>query len=89
MQLQETLSGRIAKLWPSRSYDDVNKEVIHQISELITCERYTLAIALVDNCNIEGCLQFARSYDMLIQKSKGGLFDDDEEEVSNKVDVIK
>ncbi|CAK8687161.1 unnamed protein product [Clavelina lepadiformis] len=87
--LQETLSGRIAKLWPSRSYDDVNKEVIHQISELITCERYTLAIALVDNCNIEGCLQFARSYDMLIQKSKGGLFDDDEEEASNKVDVIK
>nr|CAB3264740.1 cGMP-specific 3',5'-cyclic phosphodiesterase-like [Phallusia mammillata] len=87
-RLQEELSSRVAHLWPARAYDDILKELVLQVSELVQCERYTLAVALIDNCNIEGSLQFARSYDMLLQKSKGGLFDE-EEEVKKVVDMTK
>lgn len=58
-----------------------------KVSELITCERYTLAIALVDNCNIEGCLKFAKSYDMLIKKPTA-MFGYEEEAVK-EIDVNK
>ena len=88
-QLQNSLSDKIADLWEGRSYDEVVKSLVLQVSELIQCERYTLAVALVDNCNIEGCLQFARSYDMLLQKPKTSMFGDDEEEVKKIVEVVK
>nr|XP_018671265.1 cGMP-specific 3',5'-cyclic phosphodiesterase isoform X2 [Ciona intestinalis] len=87
--LQEDLSSKISKLWPSRSYDDVMKEVVMQISDLIQCERYTLAIALIDNCNIEGCLQFAKSYDLLLQKPKASMFDDEDQPIVKTVEVNK
>jgi len=70
LQLQQELSSKVATLWPQRAYDDLLKDLVLHVSELIPCERYTLAVALVDNCNIEGCLAFARSYDLLIKKAK-------------------
>uniref|UniRef100_H2ZJ29 GAF domain-containing protein n=1 Tax=Ciona savignyi TaxID=51511 RepID=H2ZJ29_CIOSA len=87
--LQEDLSNKVSKLWASRSIDDVLKEVVLQVSELIQCERYTLAVALIDNCNIEGCLMFAKSYDMLLQKPKSSMFDDEEGEITKNVEVNK
>uniref|UniRef100_H2ZJ28 Phosphodiesterase n=1 Tax=Ciona savignyi TaxID=51511 RepID=H2ZJ28_CIOSA len=89
IQLQEDLSNKVSKLWASRSIDDVLKEVVLQVSELIQCERYTLAVALIDNCNIEGCLMFAKSYDMLLQKPKSSMFDDEEGEITKNVEVNK
>uniref|UniRef100_H2XQX1 Phosphodiesterase n=1 Tax=Ciona intestinalis TaxID=7719 RepID=H2XQX1_CIOIN len=64
-----------------------HKEVVMQISDLIQCERYTLAIALIDNCNIEGCLQFAKSYDLLLQKPKASMFDDEDQPIVKTVEV--
>ena len=89
MQLQNDLSGKVANLWAGRSYDDILKGLIIQVSELVQCERYTLAVALVDNCNIEGSLQFARSYDMLLQKPKSSMFGESDEEIVKQVDVTK
>ena len=78
----------MANLWAGRSYDDVLKDLLLRVSDLVECERYTLAVALVDNCNIEGCLPFARSYDMLLRKPKANMFGESEE-IQRNVDVIK
>lgn len=87
--LQGDLASSVAKNWPARSFDTVLKEMLLKISDLITCERYTLAIALVDNCNIEGCLQFAKSYDMIVKKSNNIFGDDDEPEKEVEVNKLK
>ncbi|XP_039251444.1 cGMP-specific 3',5'-cyclic phosphodiesterase-like [Styela clava] len=85
-KLQDDLAASVASNWQGRSLDAVLKEVLTKISEAIKCERYTLAIALVDNCNIEGCLPLAKSYDMLVKKGSN-LFGEDDGET--QIDVIK
>lgn len=83
-KLKGELAAAVANNWTTRSFDSVLKEVVLKIADAIKCQRYTLAVALVDNCNIEGRLPFAKSYDVFVKKT----FDFEDEPQLN-VDVKK